>query len=98
RGRRILAAKIRRCIRSLPIEIRSHLIHVAPDLRIVGATTSVENANHFPRTLSKLHRVARCGVGEAPLDRATHNNLPLSGLEPTSLDQLHPRVIAGKLP
>ncbi len=58
-GRWIRRTQICRCKRALAIEIRCHLVHVAPDFRLVRATARVEDAHHFPRTLAELQSCRR---------------------------------------
>ena len=47
-GNGIGCTQVRRRKSTLAIEIRGHLIHVAPNLGFVGRSASVKDPHHFP--------------------------------------------------
>src|SRR5208283_210678 len=88
RGHGIGRAQISRGIASLAIEIRRHLIHIAPKFGLVGRTAGVEHSHDLPRSFAELHAVADVRVGKAVAYGFADDHFALAGLEPASLDQL----------
>src|SRR5207248_664111 len=89
-GYRIGSSQIRRAVDTLAIKIGVHLIDVAPDLRFVGGSSSIEHAYNLPRPFAELHSVANIGVQEALMNAVADHHFALARRKPPALRELHP--------
>src|SRR5208283_5181656 len=85
---RVGGAQISGSIGSLAVKIRSDLIDVAPDLRIIGGAAGVEHADDLPLSFGEIESIADVRARKTIVNGVANDHLALSGCEPAAFDQL----------